>query len=563
MPDTTENMNQQQSSNAPPGKIVRAAPKQFVITQRRLAAMMPGVNLPPAAFDFVEQALRATPEIDVVDRIGPKGLTGALADGMMGVPNVLVARMADEKAEMLRQQGRGLLIVERDRPLYLEMLGPEQPELVMGTAPTGSPSIEVTVMVLGKNNAPLKDAEVSLYGSVSSAKSFTDDRGLASLTMAGESVNSVRGLYVKPRADYWTFYQEQPALDPNQPNIVFVHPLADSFAGFPRQQILGWGQKAMRLDQLPAHYRGQGVKVAIVDTGAATTHADLQNIRFGFDVVNKRNDPGTWNQDSISHGSHCAGILAGGGNTGIRGFAPDSELHVCKLFPGGQVSQLIDAIEYCIEKQIDIVNLSVGGNDYSEALEQQILRARRLGIACIVAAGNSGGPVQYPASSPNVLAVSAIGKLGEFPADSYHAETVLALDGMGFFSPRFTSYGPEVGVCGPGVAVVSCVPPNNYAVWDGTSLAAPHISGLAALVLAHHPDFQGPFKSRNSNRVDRLFQILKASAQPVNVGDRRRTGFGLPDVLVALGMAPPMSAFSMFAGMGMFNAYPQVSMPVW
>src|SRR5258708_36937684 len=69
-------------------------------------------------------------------------------------------------------------------------------------------------------------------------------------------------------------------------------------------------------------------------------------------------------------------------------------------------------------------------------------------------------------------------------------------------------------------------------------MAAAHVTGLAALVLAHHPDFQGPFRARNSDRVDRLFQILKASAQPVSVGDPRRTGFGLPDVLAALGLAP-------------------------
>src|SRR5262249_50534656 len=108
----------------------------------------------------------------------------------------------------------------------------------------------------------------------------------------------------------------------------------------------------------------------------------------------------------------------------------------------------------------------------------------------------------------------------------------------GFFSPRFTCFGPEIGVCAPGVAVLSSVPPNNFAVWDGTSMAAPHVTGLAALVLAHHADFQGPFKARSAERVERLYQILKASAQPLNVGDPRRTGFGMPDTLVALGLQP-------------------------
>jgi subtilisin family serine protease len=368
---------------------------------------------------------------------------------------------------------------------------------------------------------------------------------------------------VKPKSDYWTFYQTEPALETDQTNLVHLRSLSDSFQGFPRQQVIGWGQKAMRLDLLPSAYRGQGIRVGIVDSGAATSHPDLQGIKFGFDTTNKKSDPGSWNHDTISHGSHCAGVIAGADNgVGIRGFVPDAEIHICKQFPGGQISHLIEALEYCIEKQIDVVNLSLSGVEPSEVLEQEILRAKRLGVACIAAAGNTRGPVQYPASSPNVLAVAAIGRVGEFPSDSYHAQTVGLMDGTGFFSPKFTCYGPEVSVCAPGVAILSSVPPNNYAVWDGTSMAASHITGLAALVLAHHPDFQGPFRPRNADRVDRLFQIVRASAQPVNVGDPRRTGYGIPDVLVALGLAPRVRPIQgIFAHPGIFGTMPLAAYP--
>jgi hypothetical protein len=84
-------------------------------------------------------------------------------------------------------------------------------------------------------------------------------------------------------------------------------------------------------------------------------------------------------------------------------------------------------------------------------------------------------------------------------------------------------------------------------------MAASHVTGLAALVLAHHPDFRGPFKSRNADRVDRLFQILRASAQPIHVGDARRTGFGMPDVLVALGLAPQLRP-NLFANHALFSS---------
>lgn len=512
------------------------------------------MGLHPMALDYVEQALRASPDVEILDRIGPTGLVGTLADGMGGAAHVLVAQMADDKAEILKQQSLGQLIVEPDQPLHLDLSETSEPGLVAAAVATGSPVVSIAVMVLGRDNAPIKDAEVHLFGSLLPVSGVTDERGLATLSLSSDAVQSVTGLYVKPEFDYWTFYQAQPALETNQTNLVYVRSLSSTFQGFPRQQTMGWGQKTMRLDQIPGSFRGQGVRVAIIDSGAATTHPDLQGIKFGLDIANKKSDPGAWNRDTISHGSHCAGVIAGADNgTGIRGFAPDAEVHVCKQSPSGQVSQLIEALEYCIEKQIDLVNLSLSGAEPSEALEQQILRAKRLGVACIVAAGNSGGPVRYPASSPSVLAVAAVGKMAEFPPDSYHAHTVGAIDRTGFFSPKFTCFGPEIAVCAPGVAILSSVPPRNYAVWDGTSMAASHVTGLAALVLAHLPDFQGPFKARNADRVDRLFQILRASARPVNVGDPRRTGFGIPDALVALGLAPPMQpAPGIFANWELF-----------
>jgi len=527
------------TSSLPRGRSIAERKGQYLVAARGLHGMQP-MGMQPLQFGMVEQALRASPDIEVIDTVGPKSIMGALADGMSEVPSVLVTKMTEQKATILHQQAQGRLIVERDH--HLKLLDPvfQQPSLVASATPTSGPVLATVVVVLGKNNEPLADAEVYLFGSLLPATGVTDARGQVTLSLFGETPDSIHSLYVKPKTDYWSFYQLHPDISTDEANIVVLRAISDwpSLANFPQQQTYGWGQKAMRLDRLPGDYRGQGIKVAVIDSGAATTHQDLEKIHFGFDVINKKNNTDTWNEDTIAHGSHCAGLIAGADNlAGIRGFAPDAEVHVCKLFPGGQVSQLIDALEYCIEKQIDVVNMSLGGIEPSEALEQQILRAKRAGIACIVAAGNSGGSVQYPASSPNVLAVAAIGKLNEFPADSYHAQTVTTqIDANGFFSAKFTCYGPQIAVCAPGVAITSSVPSNNYAVWDGTSMAAPHIAGLATLVLAHHSDFQATFKVRNAERVERLFQIIKASARPVNLGDPSRTGFGLPDVLIALGL---------------------------
>jgi subtilisin len=514
---------------------------QYLVTARRTPGMQM-MGLQPLSSSLIEQSLRAMPEVEVVDTVGPKSIMGALADGFADAPTVLVAKMTEQKAVMLHQQGQGRLIVERDQSLAMLEPSFQLPPLVAGVAPTAGPVLTAAFTVLGNENKPVPEAEVYLFGSFLPATGVTDAQGQVTLTLYGETEQTVKALYVKPKADYWSFYQQQPDITSGQANVVGLRPLSEapSLNGFPEQQVYTWGQKAMRLDQLPGDYRGQGVKVAVVDSGVANKHDDLGNVRFGFDILNKKNNPDTWNDDTVAHGSHCAGVIAGADNAkGVRGFAPDAEIHACKLFPGGQVSQLIDALEYCIEKQIDVVNLSLGGADPSEALEQQLQRARRAGIACIVAAGNSGGPVQYPASSPQVLAVSAIGKLNEFPIDSYHTQTVTQfIDANGFYAAKFSCFGPEVAVCGPGVAITSSVPPNNYAVWDGTSMAAPHITGLAALIFAHHPDFRTVYRERNADRVDRLFQIIRMSARRVNVGDASRTGFGLPDVLVATGLQP-------------------------
>jgi subtilisin len=525
------------------GRAIGARKKQFVIAPRHVPDGLAAMSFAPLQFSALEQALRNTSDIEVVDTVGPKSVVSALSDGMGSTQGVLVARMTEQKAAILHQQGQGRLLVERDQHLNLMEPSLRQPALVTGVTPTAGngPVLNAIISVLGKNNAPLADAEVSLFGSLLPTTGTTDANGQVTLSLFGETPDSVRGLYVKPKADYWSFYQSDPDISANEVNVVALRALSDwpALAGFPQQRAYGWGQKAMRLDQLPGTHRGQGIKIAIIDSGAATSHDNLHDIKFGFDVLNKKNNPDGWDQDTLGHGSHCAGVIAAADITsGMRGFAPDAEVHACKLFPGGQVSQLIDALEYCIDKQIDVVNLSLGGAEVSEALEQQIIRAKRAGVACIVAAGNSGGPVQYPASSPNVLAVAAIGKLDEFPADSYHAQTIdTNVDAYGFFTAKFSCFGPQVGVCAPGVAITSSVPPNNFAAWDGTSMAAPHITGLAALTLAHHPDFQaGTYKARGPERVERLFQVIRASAHRVSQADQSHTGYGLPDVLVSVGL---------------------------
>jgi subtilisin len=540
-----------------PGRRVAERKKQFLVTPQPAPASLSPLGLgslvlgaagvQPLTLQAVEQALNGAQDIEVVGTVGARRLdpmaagVDPLAAGIGGVDTggTLVARMTDDKARTLQQQAQGRLVVERDQHLHLLDPVPRHPTLVNSFAAYDGPHFDIGLRVVGKDGAPLAGAEVSLFGGLLPAAGLTDASGQLTLTVHGDSPHTISGIYVKPRADYWSFYQRDPDLSPDEPNVVGLQALSDwpPMPGFPGRSTIGWGGRAMRLDQVPQSFRGQGVKVAVIDSGAATTHANLNRIHAGFDVI--KDNEQTWNDDQLGHGSHCAGVIAGyDPSFGIRGFAPDAEIHVCKLFPGGQISQLIEALEYCIEHQVDVVNLSLGGTGPSPALEQQILRAKRAGVACIAAAGNSGGPVQYPAASPHVLAVAAVGKLEEFPRDSYHVETIQPdVDAQGYFTAKFSCFGPEIDVCAPGVGIVSSVPPNNFAAWDGTSMAAPHITGLAALMLAHRPDFQGQGRLRSAERVERLFQLIRLSARRVSQAAPARVGYGLPDALVALGLA--------------------------
>jgi subtilisin len=240
----------------------------------------------------------------------------------------------------------------------------------------------------------------------------------------------------------------------------------------------------------------------------------------------------------MGHGTPCAGVIGAipDGAHGIRGYAPDSDLHVCRLPPDARCSDLVAALDYCLQNGIDVACLGFGCERGSAIVEQRIAAAKQQGIGIIAATGNSAGTVLFPACSVHVMAVGAIGQTGSYPEDSPQAlQATAAVAGAGgLFVPPFSCRGPELDLCAPGVAVIGCQSPDGYAICDGTSLAAAHVTALAALILAHHGDFSGGFARRDFQRVERLFQILKDTAQPI--GPPWQTGAGLPDAARALGV---------------------------
>ena len=522
-------------------KSVGTRRSQFMISPRQV----PGLKL--LSTDTITQQLVNSPDIEIVRTVDPPRLLGLQSEGDT-MNSFVCARLTLDKARLLQSQAGARVVVEMDEPLTFT-LDPGPSGVVFadpGVVVPHAEGFEVTFQVNGVTG-PLEAADVFLFGSVWPVQGTTDTSGRVTLTVTGETPDTIRALYVKPKLDHWSLWLPRPELVPDAVNPVQVKPISAQFRDFPDRQLTGWGQIAMGLDQVPASYDGAGVKVAIIDSGAAQlTHRNLHALGPGLSVVGP--DRTAWTDDTIGHGSHCAGIIAGGpvgpAGVGVRGFAPAAEIHICRVFPGGRFSDLVSALDYCMEQGIDVVNMSLGGGEPSQIMEQRIIRAKQMGIACIVAAGNSGNAVQFPANTPHVLAVSAIGQWGQFPQDSYHA--TLAIDGFesqgGYFPAKFSCFGPEVDVCAPGVAIVSSLPADGFAPWDGTSMATPHVTGLAALVLAHHPDFKGEFAIRDQRRVERLFQIIKDTAQPIQFDDPQRTGAGLPSAPRALNLGQAVAA---------------------
>jgi subtilisin family serine protease len=491
----------------------------------------------------IHEALTKIPDVDVIRRIKPSGLS-TLSAGPHGSRDVIVVTTTPEQGSYLQSIAHAGIIVERDHLLkHLAGVAPQigggQPQAPVQTLSTNA---DVKFHVQDSAGKALPDAEIYLYTEDGSQdQATTNATGDATLTVAGGYLNNVLALYVKPWANYWERFVSRPALEST--NVVTLRPLS-SFkeAAFPGNPFLNWGQRLIGLGANKA-LTGSGAKIAIIDSGCDNSHPALRQIKIGYDYTTLDSDGNpdgqSWNIDKLGHGTHCAGVIAGNGeNDHIRGFIPEAEIHILKLFPGGAFNNLVAAIQYCIDNQIDVVNCSLGSDQRSEIVQQELLRARQAGVAVVVAAGNSSGPVQFPALVPGVLAVSAIGQEGQFPDDTYHAQTeqpgTVVVNGL--FPAKFSSHGPEVKVSAPGVAIISSVPGGGYASWDGTSMAAPAITGTAGLIVAHHPDFDGKPFARNAARVDRIFQILISLAQPIGLNPLWG-GAGLPTIPKDFGRA--------------------------
>ena len=475
--------------------------------------------------------------IDRLNRVADVEVVQTCAERGTISPPIAVVRTSDENAAALRRSTGGALIIEPDRYLRAasfmgsSFMGSSPPSPAIAAMNALGPGFAVTIQVLTESGQPVEHAEVQLVGEQGAVQGLTDKDGKVDLTLYGELPDTVTELFVKPRSGYWGLWRHRPNL---QADAVNTFTLLESLS---LPNALDWGGKAMRFDQLPIECRGTGIKIALIDSGIAISHKQLAKIDHGIDIRGA-GEGRSWSQDVFGHGTQCAGIISAIPEEahGIRGYAPESELHVCRLPRDARCSDLVAALDYCLQTGIDIAFLGFGCNRGSAIVEQRIAAAKQQGVGIIAAAGNSAGAVLFPACSPHILAVGAIGQIGSYPEDSPQALQAAAAVPVagGLFVPPFSCRGPELDLSAPGVAIITCQSPDGYAICDGSSLAAAHVTALAALILAHHSDFKGSFARRDFQRVERLFQILKDTAQ--SIGHPWQTGAGLPDATRALGV---------------------------
>lgn len=506
--------------------------ERYIIGTRTLSVQPFGQPRQQHSMNDVVEYLNQQEHVEVIKRIKLGGTQPFAAHGS-NVSEAVVAKIDSDKALRLQALAPPDLIIERDSLLacadYLSI--PTRVAPIGTLLPLRSVATEVAIRVIGERDQPLARAMVVIDGGGLPAQALTDETGVARLIFFGDSIEAIHTLFIRSASNHWDRVIRAPRLDPGV-NTVRLRPLSDFYPNFPSERLLGWGQRLLGIDPTAGNLSGSGVRIGIIDSGCDNSHPLLRRVTQGKDFI----APGTetaWNQDFLSHGTHCAGIInAMNAGQGIVGCAPDAELHVFKVVPGGRVSDLLAALDECIERELDLINVGVVSEGFSELVSQKLQDARRAGIACIVAAGNTGGPVAFPATVPGVLAVAAIGNLKEFPTDSSHALSAIPqlMGSDGVFAASFSGAGPQVAVSAPGVAIVSTVPGGGYVAADGTSASAAYVTGLAALILAHHPLFrEESFNVRSEQRVHALFELIRSSAVP-HFADPQRSGAGVPNL---------------------------------
>ncbi|EKX61578.1 type VII secretion-associated serine protease mycosin [Streptomyces ipomoeae] len=298
---------------------------------------------------------------------------------------------------------------------------------------------------------------------------------------------------------------------------------------FPDKKYSGrpWSLQRVLLDELWSQSKGEGVRVAVIDTGVDVRNVQLKDAvdaSSGANFLPAKDDKGqpidrgkaNGTTDSVGHGTRVAGIIAARPDkgTGFVGLAPEATIIPIKQNDAeghGTTKTLVQAIRHAMAEKAQVINISQDTANAVEpdpSLKQAIDAALARNIVVVASAGNDGlggnDKKTYPASYEGVLAVAASDRNNE--------------------RASFSQSGDFVGVAAPGVDIISTVPKGGHCSDNGTSFSAPYVAGVAALIKAKHPDWT----------ARQIVAQIEQTAERSFAGHDRRVGWGVVDPVRAL-----------------------------
>lgn len=262
-----------------------------------------------------------------------------------------------------------------------------------------------------------------------------------------------------------------------------------------------WNLKSIHVDKANDTATDEKVKVALLDSGI--DYQEGLNVKERVNLIEDDNEFSPMFEDSSNHGTSIASLIVSN-NGKVKGINKNVELYSARILDENKqapISRVVEGIYWAIDKKVNIISISFGTNQYSEALKQAIDEANAKGILVIAAAGNQGengtDNVEYPAAFENVVAVGSVDSKAEVSG--------------------FSSTGKEVDVVAPGEAVRATGAFGETMVTSGTSMAVPHVVGAASLL----------WQKDTSKSKDFIKNLLEESAR--NLGDKESYGNGLID----------------------------------
>ncbi len=322
-----------------------------------------------------------------------------------------------------------------------------------------------------------------------------------------------------------------------------------------------WHYPAINLPQTWDLSKGDGVIVAVIDTGVYLAHPDLSSqLIAGYDFIanrdsardgngidNNPDDPGDSDIPGASswHGTHVAGTIAALTNNAIggAGVAPNAKIMPLRALGknGGTSYDIIQAVRYAARlsndsntlpaQKADVINLSLGGSSSSAAEQAVYAAARNAGVIIVAAAGNeaTSSPF-YPAAYPEVISVSATRYTGTLASYSNYGNTISVAAPGGELSNDDNSDGQKDGVLSTVADDSSGSRQPSYRLFEGTSMASPHVAGVIALMKSAYP-------ALSASDVDQLLQSCAITNKATSCNRDNQLGYGQIDAYRAVSEA--------------------------